>query len=221
MILFNLKLVFRNLLKNKLYSILIIGGFAIGFTACILIGLFYNSEHNVNKGFSNYKNIYRLYDDEGENCHLDYDIFPLLAADYPEVELACPIDYHGGFEFILIDVQEHVNTRVDNIISTNNNFFTLFKPRIISSLASEPFSGNESVVITESVAKQMYGDKDPVGSIINIFNMFNATITAVIEDLPENSTFKTQVILNSENEAIFMPQESHIFGYLRTHIIAP
>ncbi|MDD4192668.1 MAG: hypothetical protein PHI28_15140, partial [Mangrovibacterium sp.] len=58
----NLKLAFRNLTKNKAYSFLIIGGFAIGFAACLLIGLFYNSEHIVNNGFAQYKQIYRLYD---------------------------------------------------------------------------------------------------------------------------------------------------------------
>jgi len=126
MILFNLKLAIRNLLKNKFYSILIIGGFSIGFAACILIGLYYYSEHSVNREFANFENIYRIYDAEGNNCQLDYEMFPVLATDYPEIELACPMDYHGGFEFSVIDNQEHIDTRIDNIISTNNNFFALF-----------------------------------------------------------------------------------------------
>ncbi len=200
MIRFNLKLAIRNLLKSKFYSILIIGGFSIGFAACILIGLYYYSEHSVNKGFANYKQIYRLYDEEDKECKLDYEMFPVLTENYPEIEQACPIDYHGGFEFSIVDEQEHVDTRVDNIISTNNNFFTLFNPHVISSLSNTPFSGNESVVITETVAKRMYGDKNPIGQQITIFNTFKATITAVIEDIPENSSFKAEVILNSENE---------------------
>ncbi len=200
MIRFNLKLAIRNLLKSKFYSILIIGGFSIGFAACILIGLYYYSEHSVNKGFANYKQIYRLYDEEDKECKLDYEMFPVLTENYPEIEQACPIDYHGGFEFSIVDEQEHVDTRVDNIISTNNNFFTLFNPHVISSLSNTPFSGNESIVITETVAKRMYGDKNPIGQQITIFNTFKATITAVIEDIPENSSFKAEVILNSENE---------------------
>ncbi len=200
MIRFNLKLAIRNLLKSKFYSILIIGGFSIGFAACILIGLYYYSEHSVNKGFANYKQIYRLYDEEDKECKLDYEMFPVLTENYPEIEQACPIDYHGGFEFSIVDEQEHVDTRVDNIISTNNNFFTLFNPHVISSLSNTPFSGNESVVITETVGKRMYGDKNPIGQQITIFNTFKATITAVIEDIPENSSFKAEVILNSENE---------------------
>lgn len=47
----SIKLAFRNLLKNKVYSFVIIGGFAIGFAACILIGLYYHAETTVNDGF--------------------------------------------------------------------------------------------------------------------------------------------------------------------------
>ncbi len=197
---FNLKLAIRNLIKNKFYSVLIIGGFSIGFAACILIGLYYYSEHSVNKDFANYKSIYRIYNEEDNKCQMDYEMFPVFAADYPEIELACPMDYHGDFEFSIIDEQEHVDTHVDNIISTNNNFFALFKPRVISGLSNNPFSGKESAVITETVAKRMYGEKDPIGQKITIFNTFNATITAVIEDIPENSSFKAEILLNSENE---------------------
>jgi putative ABC transport system permease protein len=75
MILFNIKLAIRNLLKNKVYSFLIIGGFSVGFAACILIGLFYHSEHRVNKDFVHYKQIYRLYDETGNSCNLDYELY--------------------------------------------------------------------------------------------------------------------------------------------------
>jgi putative ABC transport system permease protein len=55
MIFLQLKLAFRNLVRNKVYSFLIIGGFAIGFSACILIGLFYHTETTVNNVFANHE----------------------------------------------------------------------------------------------------------------------------------------------------------------------
>ncbi|MCG6189789.1 ABC transporter permease [Maribellus maritimus] len=200
MTLLNLKLAIRSLLKNKFYSILIIGGFSIGFASCILIGLYYNSEHSVNKDFANYKQIYRLYDKGEKDFDLDYELFPVLAENYPEIEIACPVNYLSGFEISVVDKQTHTDTRVDNIISTNNNFFQIFQPQIISSLSAELFSGHNSVVITETVAKRMYGDKNPVGQSLTIFNYLEATITGVIKELPENSTFKAEILLNSENE---------------------
>jgi len=93
MIYLNLILAFRNLIKSKVYSLLIIGGFAIGFAACILIGLFYHTETTVNKDFVNHKQIYRIYDVKKNRCNLNWDLFPLLTSGYAAVEDACPLDY--------------------------------------------------------------------------------------------------------------------------------
>lgn len=92
MFLLNLKIAFRNLLKNKVYSFLIIGGFAIGLAACIMIGLFYHTETTVNKDFENHKQIYRIYDVKMNRCNLNWELFPVLISDYAAVEDACPLD---------------------------------------------------------------------------------------------------------------------------------
>ena len=65
----------RNLLKTNAYSILIVGGFAIGFATCILIGLFYHTETTVNENFEHHKQIYRLYDVKQNRCNLNWDLF--------------------------------------------------------------------------------------------------------------------------------------------------
>ncbi len=93
MIQFKIKLAIRNLLKNKLYSSLIIGGFAIGFTACILIALFYNAEHNVDKHFAHYKNIFRIYDAKTNKSGLDYKINAVLSENYPDIKKPAPLDF--------------------------------------------------------------------------------------------------------------------------------
>jgi putative ABC transport system permease protein len=203
MIQYNIKLTFRNLVKNKIYATLIIGGFSIGFAACILIGLFYFTEKNVNTGFANHKQIYRLYDVKNNSCDINYDLNPILASGYSEIANTCPMEYYKGLEFIVKDEQANASTVLDNIISTNNNFFKIFSVEVMESLSSFPFDGKESVVITESVAKRLYKNGNAVGQTLNIGNRYvsiNGRITAVIKDLPENSSFKAEVILNSDNE---------------------
>ena len=93
MIRFKIKLAFRNLLKNKLYSFLIIGGFAVGFTASILIGLFYSAEKNVDRHFADYKNIYRLYDAKTSKSGLDYKLNAVLSENYPDIKKTCPLGF--------------------------------------------------------------------------------------------------------------------------------
>lgn len=199
MIRFKLKLAIRNLLKNRLYSSLIIGGFAIGFTAFILIGLFYNSEHNVNTHFSDYKNIYRVIDAKRYRSTMDFELSPVFGSEYPEIKKACPVDYTSGFQFNIKDSETNNYTKIKYSISTTNDFFDVFSTEVVSSLSDKPFAGINSAVITESVAKRLYGDKNPLGRTLKQ-EFFKATITAVIKDLPANSSFHVDLLLNAENE---------------------
>jgi putative ABC transport system permease protein len=200
MIYFNLKLAIRNLYKNKVYSILIIGGFAIGFSACTLIGLFIYTEKNVNKAFANHKQVYRLYDAKNNSYNMNYDLFPIFKENFSDVEDACPFDFLSGFDFTLKNDETLANTRINNILSTTNNFFDIFSVEVVQSISNSPFNGKESIVLTESIARELFGVQNPLGQQINIHNYFTGNVTAIIKDLPANSTFKVELIMNSENE---------------------
>ena len=204
MILFNLKLAIRNLIKNKVYSILIIGGFAIGFAAVILIGLFYHNETSVNKDFPNHKNIFRIYDVKMNRCNLNWDIFPVLINDYSAIENACPLDYSAGMKFPIKNDLAHTSTEIEYLLTSTNNFFPLFSVEIEESLGAKPFSDKESVVITREVARALYGTGNPLGQPINVGNYFKGTVTGIFKKLPANSSFQAEVILNSENEKYHM-----------------
>jgi putative ABC transport system permease protein len=205
MIRFKIKLAIRNLLKNKLYSSLIIGGFAIGFTACILIALYYNAEHNVNKQFANYNAVFRLYDAKMSKSGLDYNLNKVLSENYPDIEKACPLGF-SYYPVTLKDPETKNYTRANYIVSTNNNFFDVFSLEIVSSLEDKPFCQNNSAVISESLAKKLFGDKDPIGRTVKE-EFYAATVTAVMKDLPTNSSFQAELLLNSENKDFQMSQE--------------
>lgn len=205
MIRFKIKLAVRNLLKNKLYSFLIIGGFAVGFTASILIGLFYSAEKNVDRHFADYKNIYRLYDAKKSESGLDYKLDPVLSENYPEIKKNCPLGF-TYFPTTVKDSETKNYTRIEYVISTNNSFFEVFSVKILASLGNKPFSQLNSAVVTKSVAKNLFGDKNPLGRTISQ-EFYSATVTAVMEDLPKNSSFKAEMLLNSENKDFQMAQE--------------
>jgi putative ABC transport system permease protein len=221
MISFNTKLALRNLIKNKVYSFLIIGGFSIGFAACILIGLYYFSEHSVNRNFSHYNQIYRLYDETNESYQIDYELYSKLQNDYPEIRQACPMGYLSGMEFTVKDEQSNSNIRISELISTNNSFFTLFEPEVTKMLGATPFEGRESVIITESVARRLFGNENALGRKIIIHQMFSATVTAVIKEIPENSSFKAEILMNSDNERfrIFQSTKNGRRIYVTNHFL--
>lgn len=204
MIRFNLKLAIRNLAKMKVYTLLIIGGFAIGFATFILIGLFYHTETSVNKNFTNHKQIYRIYDVKMNRCNLNWDLFPVLKNDYAGVEDACPLDYATGIQLTVKNDRTHTNTEIQHLLATTNNFFSIFPVNIDESLAGKPFGDKESVVISRSVAQKLYGKQNPLGQPINVNNYFSGTVSGIFDKLPANSSFQADVILNSENEKFRM-----------------
>ncbi|HRX31614.1 MAG TPA: ABC transporter permease [Tenuifilaceae bacterium] len=194
------------MLKNKVYSALIIGGFSIGFTACILIALFYNVEHNVDKQFPNYENIYRLYDVKNAKCGLNYNFLEPLSKDYPEILNVCPMEYSSNYRFTIKNPETNSYVWVQHIIITTNNFFDIFSVSVVASLSQFPFKDLNSAVISESTAKRFFGDENPLGKTIEE-EFFTATVSAVVKDLPENSSFTAEIFLNSDNKNFQMSQE--------------
>ncbi len=200
---YNLKLSFRFLSKNRIYSSLIIGGFAIGFAVCMLIGLFYFTEKGINTGFKNHKEIYRLYDVKKNTCNLNYDLTSLLTQKYTEIVQACPMDYFNGMDFFAKDENNSNSVIVNNLICTTNSFSEVFSVNIVESSSNQLFDGKESFAITESLAQKLYKSGSAIGRTLIISNPYiqiTGKITAIIEDLPMNSTFKAEILMNSSNE---------------------
>src|SRR5665647_2274394 len=104
MILHYLKTAFRSSQRNKLYSVLIIGGFAVGFAVCIIIGLYAYSEFSVDTGIKDHERIYRLVDVDSKffdekTTAFDYNLGNILNSSlknyqkiHDQVELQ-PISY--------------------------------------------------------------------------------------------------------------------------------
>ena len=200
MIYLNLILAFRSLIKNKVYSFLIIGGFAIGFAACILIGLFYHTETTVNNDFPNHKQVYRIYDVKKNRCNINWDLHPVLKSDYVAVEDACPLDYNISDDLTIKDEQTNSTAHFTHLLTTTENFFSIFSIDLSESISGKPFVGYESVSLSSTLAKSLFGTLDPLGRQVNIGNYFFGTVTSVFRELPVNSSFSADIILNSENE---------------------
>jgi len=179
---------------------LIIGGFGIGFAACIMIGLFYHNETTVNKDFVNHKQIYRVYDVKQNRCNLNWDLFPVLASGYAAVEDACPLDYQDREQVTIKVEQTKNNTGIRYLLSTTSNFFSIFSVEIVESMSDKPFESKESVAISSTLAKTLFGIQSPMGQRVNIGNYFYATVSSVFNPFPANSSFRADIILNSENE---------------------
>jgi len=200
----NIKLAVRNLRKYKLYSILSIGGFSVGFAVCLFVALFIYNEVAMDSCFPNYKNIVRVYDPKEMNCSLDIVLNQEFKEKYPEVSNACPVEQLNDLE---VSAKSGENfARFKGLIATTNDFFRVFPVKTSSSVGKLPFDGKTSILVTKSFAKILFPKEDPLGKPIVIFDFIKGQITAVIEDFPKNSSIQANVLVNADNPDFRMSQ---------------
>jgi putative ABC transport system permease protein len=204
MILHYLKTAFRNLQRNKLSSILIIGGFAVGFTVCIIIGLYTYSEFSVDKRIKDHERIYRVIDVnskfiKGNTTALDYNLGNVLKSNYSELEQVAPYNIHSSDNSLLLT--ENKSFKYDYSMNTTDEIFDLLSLKIVERSKNGNLLDKNSVVLTKSMADKMFKGVNAIGKSVVIDDMQRKElfVSAIVEDLPQNTSFPNiSVFVNIE-----------------------
>jgi len=189
-------LALRNIRGRKIFSSINIIGFAFSITVCMAIFLFLVKEYSYDSDYANAERIYRVVDPKEKSSEIDYRIKQKLAANYPDIEEAC------NFMRLVTKVTILTNQKcyeVDNLISTDNSFFKMFTIPFISGNANYAFADLNSAVLTKSIAQKLFGNQNPIGKELKLWNTFPLTITGVVNDFRDNSSFKADILVNSAN----------------------
>lgn len=200
-----LKVAWRNLSKNKVFSFINILGLAIGLSCFLLIALYVMDELSYDKYNANADRIYRINSDirfGGADLHMPVTsdmMGQLLKKDYAEVEEYTRIYTFNGDKLIKKDNSFINEPKVAHVDSTFFNVFTL--PAIegdTKTALNEP----STVVLTASAAKKYFGTEHVLGKTIETKGddkLVPYKITAVIKDIPENSHFHFDFLFSMKN----------------------
>ena len=195
---------YRNITRHLKYSILNIGGLAIGLASYIFIAIYINDETSYDKFNENADRIYRvnrLYNSNNVNedaATCSFPLAPALEFDYPDiVESTCRF-----FDFQLSKVFFEYREDTSNIVKFNErNFFlvdsTVFNIFTFPFVKGDPATALNSpntIVLTSSTAKRYFGKEDPIGKILVAEEGLNFEVTGVIEDVPSQSHFKFDML---------------------------
>ena len=205
----NLTIGYRNLLRNKVFSIINIFGLVIGIAASVMIFRYVDFEHSYDDFHINGKDIYRIGADinEGEIRRTTLTAPPLgpgLHENFPEAlnftRLILP--WSGQAASSTLSWQD----KDDNIVKhsfnwgfyTDPGFLQLFSFPWIKGNQQTALVGMNKVVLAESTARKIFGNdwiknNSIIGQTIeyiNEFDRFKLTITGIIADAPENSHFQ-------------------------------
>jgi putative ABC transport system permease protein len=190
MIKYFFKIAYRNLLRSKGFSFINITGLAIGMAAAILIGLWIQSEVNYDNFHENKDRIYQVWNrvfEEGEIKNWNSVSEPTARAvekELPEVERAVRARNSGN---LLLTVGDKKIIKRGNIVDTG--FLQMFTLPLLKGNAATALNDKHAIVITESTAKALFGDADPMGKVINVEQHYDFKVAGVLKDMPVQSKF--------------------------------
>jgi putative ABC transport system permease protein len=208
-----LKTAWRNLLKNKFYSIINIVGLTFGLAIGILILLWVQDELSFDSFHKKGANIYRLelFGGTGASRQI-WPTTPYPMGGFVKQQLPDVIDEVRitGTDFSLYTYNNKVFSD-ENAVLADPSFFTVFSFPIIEGNAKNPFANNNSVVITKKTAEKFFGNQNPIGKVIITDTKQSLTVTAVMEDYPANSSMQYDMIMPMNYLIALHPDLNHDF----------
>ncbi|WP_109698679.1 ABC transporter permease [Chitinophaga deserti] len=185
-----LKIAWRNLLKNKTFSLINIAGLSIGMGVALLIGLWIYDEVTFSKNHKNYDRIVQVMQHQTFNGETStQQSVPYLLGE--ELRL----QYGSDFKHVSMASwnNSHILTHGEVAVSHVGNFFEPAFPEIMSldmvAGTRNGLTDVNSILLSQSSAKAIFVDKNPLGQIIKLDNTAPVKVTGIYKDLPENSAF--------------------------------
>ncbi|WP_257666722.1 ABC transporter permease [Parapedobacter tibetensis] len=193
-----LKIAWRDMKKNKVFSFINIMGLTVGMTACFLIFLYIKFELGYDKFHSNADRIYRIVCDIKTPTEVlnaggpSWAVPPNVKDEFPEVEAFVRVNNTS-----FIAKKGDVQFQEDNCAFVDSAFFQVFDFSLVKgdkqTALKEPFS----IVLTETSAKKYFGNTDPIGQTLLIDEEeLTATVTGVMADMPENTRLKADMLVS-------------------------
>ena len=216
-----LKVIARNILKNKVYTVINVVGLSAGIACCLLLTLYVHHESSFDQFHTKADRIYRInIIDEievRENRHsvCAAEVAPGMAAAFPEIESFTRISGLG--DRLLTFGDKTIET--SNVTYTDSTFFDIFSFRLLQGNPAEALKKPNSVVLAQTVAKSLFGEKNALGNIIMANHEDELVVTGVMEDFPSNSQLQLNALISFTsllNKDVYLSWDGgwNYYGYL-------
>jgi len=189
-----LKTALRSLLKNKMNTAINITGLSIGMVCCILIVMYVMDELSYDRYWANGEQIYRMalerrYPDRSAR----YAIIPASYAqdvkrEIPEVAESVRLISFGGNAPTLLKYQNQT-LEERHVMLADSSFFRVFQVPLLEGKPDLVLNRPNTVVLTQSTAKRIFGNANPIGKTLEIVQGPKLEVTGICEDLPKNVHF--------------------------------
>jgi putative ABC transport system permease protein len=200
-----LKVAFRHLSRHKTFSIINIAGLSIGVSAFLLIVQYVSFETSFDNFHENGRTLYRV----GLERHIDGSIQStaqnfaglrkLLRSDFPEVFAATGFYKTPANTGVLFSYKGKIFNELGGELNADSSFFLVFPSLLLRGDPETALHDPHSIVLTETMARKVFGDVDPMGLQIQFPNdggrPSEYTVTGILKEIPENSHFHAKFVV--------------------------
>ena len=196
------KLIFRNLLQRKSFSIINIFGIALGFAVSILTLLYVFTEYKFDRHIPGVANKYRIIwrPSDDRNAILPYVFRGKLESQLPEKTQICLVNSIGK-QYLSHNKEDY---SFESILSSDSGFKSMFGLSILQGDTANLLNAPLQVLLSEQAAEKIFGDENPVTQTVQLW-MQDFIITGVFKDLPPTSFQKADAIISASSWKTLSP----------------
>jgi putative ABC transport system permease protein len=205
-----IKIAFRNIWKSKGYAFINIVGLSVAFSISVFLFLTAYFALSFDNFHADKDRIYQVYfasndpEKASKAGSMPFPITPALKAEFPEIEEIARV-VNGS------NVLEYKGKYFDkNIKFTDPGFLKIFSFPLLKGSREAALQDLSSIIITEHMAKAVFGSEDPMGKQVQIgldADKKQYVVTGVLADFPENSSLKFDAFVRSENAGGYQSQK--------------
>jgi putative ABC transport system permease protein len=196
-----LLLAIRNLKKNRMHALINIGGMIVAFACSLFILLLVYRHFTYNDFQKNRNSIYKVYSyaigPNGEELGTSqaFPLTPAIKSEATGVVRATAITTRGRL------VRANDRTLDMNTTMVDEDFLHIFTFPVVLGNSANPLSSTSNAVISETSAKKLFGNEDPIGKKLEVKlggEWIALTVTAIVRDFPQNSSIKFDLLGRTE-----------------------
>lgn len=194
------KTAFRQILKNKLFSLINISGLAIGIAGAILILLWIGDELSYDQHQENISDLYRVMEDQYYSAgdmlttsSTPGPMAPKMKDDFPEIIYGGRLTWEMNVLLNHEDKSLYFDARY-----VDQDFVDMFSYDLIEGDLSSAFTETTGMIITRSVSEALFGQDSPLGKMVKVDNDHIYSVKALIENIPSNTSVPFELLVPLE-----------------------
>jgi putative ABC transport system permease protein len=218
MLLYNLKIAFRNATRNLGYTIINFMGISVGLAVCLLMGLYIRNETSYDKYHEKKDRIYRIVSKTNNGNYegiakIAGPFGPAALQSIPEIE-----DYSRFLDCGELLVSNNEKKFYESAgFYADSSVFNIFSWKLLRGDQKTVLSKPQSIVVSRTFANKYFGDNNAVGQSLMVDNTIPFTVTGVFEEIPGNSHFDFDFLLSMSSytdESITNWVRSQFYTYI-------